>query len=220
MTVSFRQITHRYFPPGILNVLLTNPLWVVNSRLKMSGVKKDVTEQYRGLLDGLVKIAVQEGVGALWNGTKASLLLVTNPAIKFTFYELLKRHHTTLSGRPPSGVSAFILGCIATAVATVLTYPLQMVQVRHRHLTNLIRQELYVQAQARHGNHSGGIAEIGAEIVYQNGVLGLYRGLQSKLLQSVTAAGFMFMSYENIFQLVNTLMGLQGATATKSVKTS
>ena len=98
MTVSFREITHRYFPPGILNVLLTNPLWVVNSRLKMSGVKKDVTEQYRGLLDGLVKIAVQEGVGALWNGTKASLLLVTNPAIKFTFYELLKRHHTTLSG--------------------------------------------------------------------------------------------------------------------------
>ena len=162
----------------------------------------------------------QEGVGTLWNGTKASLLLVTNPAIKFTFYELLKRHHTTLSGRPPSGVSAFILGCIATAVATVLTYPLQMVQVRHRHLTNLIRQERYVQAQARHGNHSGGIAEIGAEIVYQNGVLGLYRGLQSKLLQSVTAAGFMFMSYENIFQLVNTLMGLQGATATKSVKTS
>ena len=138
MTVSFREITQRYFPPGILNVLLTNPLWVVNSRLKMSGVKKDVTEQYRGLLDGLVKIAVQEGVGALWNGTKASLLLVTNPAIKFTFYELLKRHHTTLSGRPPSGVSAFILGCIATAVATVLTYPLQMVQVRHRHLINLI----------------------------------------------------------------------------------
>ena len=78
----------------------------------------------------------------------------------------------------------------------------------------------YLQAQARHGNHSGGIAEIGSEIIYQNGVLGLFRGLQSKLLQSVTAAGFMFMSYENIFQLVNTLMGLQAAAATKSVKTS
>ena len=83
-----------------------------------------------------------------------------------------------------------------------------------------ITSSLYVQAQARHGNHSGGIAEIGSEIIYQNGVLGLFRGLQSKLLQSVTAAGFMFMSYENIFQLVNTLMGLQAAAATKSVKTS
>ena len=38
--------------------MLTNPLWVVNSRLKMSGVKKDA-RCYRGLLDGLIKIAVE-----------------------------------------------------------------------------------------------------------------------------------------------------------------
>jgi len=175
---------------GILNVLLTNPLWVVNSRLKMSGVTKG-DSQYRGLLDGLIKIALQEGVGTLWNGTKASLLLVSNPAIKFTFYELLKRQW----GRPVKGGSAFILGCMATAIATLFTYPLQM-----------------VQAQARHGSQSGGIIEIGSEIVYQNGVVGLYRGVDSKLLQSVTAAGFMFMSYENIFQLVNNMMGVQTAT--------
>ena len=71
----------------------------------------------------------QEGVGTLWNGTKASLLLVTNPAIKFTFYELFKRHYTAITGRPVSGGSAFVLGCFATAIATVFTYPLQMVQV-------------------------------------------------------------------------------------------
>ena len=47
-----------FFLTGILNVLLTNPLWVVNSRLKMSGVKKDA-RSYRGLLDGLIKIAVE-----------------------------------------------------------------------------------------------------------------------------------------------------------------
>ena len=68
-------------------------------------------------------------MGTLWNGTKASLLLVTNPAIKFTFYELFKRQYTARSGRQVSGVSAFILGCLATAIATVFTYPLQMVQV-------------------------------------------------------------------------------------------
>ena len=46
------------FLSGILNVLATNPLWVVNSRLKMSGVNKDGS-QYRGLVDGLIKIALQ-----------------------------------------------------------------------------------------------------------------------------------------------------------------
>ena len=38
--------------------MITNPLWVVNSRLKMSGLKRGGS-QYRGLLDGLIKIAVE-----------------------------------------------------------------------------------------------------------------------------------------------------------------
>ena len=33
----------------------------------------------------------EEGVATLWNGTVASLVLVCNPAIQFTVYELLKR---------------------------------------------------------------------------------------------------------------------------------
>ena len=67
---------------------------------------------------------------SLWNGTKASLMLVSNPAIKFTVYELLKRHYTRASGRTVSGLGAFILGCIATATATLATYPIQVLQVK------------------------------------------------------------------------------------------
>ena len=44
------------------------------------------------------------------------------------------------------------------------------------------------------------------KIVSKNGILGLYRGLDTKLAQSMIAAGFMFMSYENIFELVNKIM--------------
>ena len=44
------------------------------------------------------------------------------------------------------------------------------------------------------------------KIVSQSGVSGLYRGLDTKLIQSMTAAGFMFMSYENIFDVVSKVM--------------
>ena len=44
------------------------------------------------LADAFVQIVRQEGVGALWNGTFPSLLLVLNPAIQFMIYEGLKRH--------------------------------------------------------------------------------------------------------------------------------
>ena len=35
-------------------------------------------------LDGLFRIGMKEGFTSLWNGTMASLVLVSNPAIKFT----------------------------------------------------------------------------------------------------------------------------------------
>lgn len=38
-----------------------------------------------------MQIISDEGVGALWNGTLPSLLLVLNPAIQFMIYEGLKR---------------------------------------------------------------------------------------------------------------------------------
>ena len=110
---------------------------------------------------------------------------------------MFKRQWSKASDKPVKGGSAFVLGCLATVLATVLTYPLQM-----------------VQAQARHGNHQGGVLEIGSEIIYQQGVAGLYRGMDSKLLQSVTAAGFMFMNYESIVNMVHTTMGLKTATTT------
>ena len=44
------------------------------------------------------------------------------------------------------------------------------------------------------------------QVVRQGGATALYRGLDSKLLQSVSAAGFMFCAYENIHSAVRHLL--------------
>ena len=67
---------------------------------------------------------------------------------------------------------------------------------------------IYLQAKARHGSSSGGLVKTGKKIVGQSGVSGLYRGLDTKLIQSMTAAGFMFMSYENIYQYPKTVFNI------------
>ena len=36
----------------------------------------------------------------------------------------------------------------------------------------------------------------------ESGLKGLFRGLDSKLLQSVLAAGFMFLAYEKVFHII------------------
>jgi len=178
---------------GSINVLLTNPLWVVNQRLKMAGLDPSAP-RYRGLLDGVAKVWVQEGLASLWNGTRASLLLVSNPAIKFTMYELLKRRYSAVAG-PVGGTSAFWLGAVATAVATVITYPLQIVQARARH------------GQSGEGGQRSKVLHMVATILRESGPAGLFKGLDSKLVQSVVAAGFMFLTYEKIAALVFAILG-------------
>lgn len=92
------------------------------------------------LLDGLYQIASSEGISGLWAGTLPSLVLVSNPAIKFTAYEYLKRKVIewnafnplkAVEGQLDAG-QAFFLGVMASFVATVVTYPIQVVQTKSR----------------------------------------------------------------------------------------
>ncbi|XP_016533863.1 peroxisomal membrane protein PMP34 isoform X2 [Poecilia formosa] len=98
---------------GVINVLLTTPLWVVNTRLKLQGSKfhnSDIRPtNYSGILDAFKQIVRKEGVGALWNGTFPSLLLVLNPAIQFMVYEGLKRQLRRGASREVS-LEAFVSG--------------------------------------------------------------------------------------------------------------
>jgi len=169
---------------GCLNVLITNPLWVVNSRLRMAGVNED-SVSYRGQLDGLVRIFKEEGIPALWNGTKASLMLVSNPALKFTAYEFFKRRLIGVGSGQLTAKRAFAIGALATAVATIITYPLQM-----------------VQAKSRNSKEQLALSEFAVQILRKNGIAGFFHGLDSKLLQAMLASGFMFLAYEKIATFV------------------
>ncbi|RZF39653.1 hypothetical protein LSTR_LSTR001174 [Laodelphax striatellus] len=168
---------------GIVNVLTTTPLWVANTRLKMSGLKNKSTT-YNGILDGLIKISRSEGIGALWNGTLPSLILVINPALQMATYEALKRR---FKGVELTSVNYFVMAAISKAVATVLTYPLQLIQTKLRHGHNY--KELHRDA---------GTLDLILYILRIYGPMGLYRGMEAKILQTVMTAALMFSAYEKI----------------------
>ena len=78
-------------------------------------------------------IARTEGVAALWAGALPSLVLVTNPAIQFMIYEMLKRRVQRWQNTDKvKGSTALLLGAISKSLSTVLTYPLQVVQSKLR----------------------------------------------------------------------------------------
>ncbi|CAG11421.1 unnamed protein product, partial [Tetraodon nigroviridis] len=189
---------------GAVNVILTTPMWVVNTRLKLQGAKfrnEDLQQtHYRGIFDAFAQIIASEGVGVLWNGTLPSLILVLNPAVHFMFYEAMKRR-VGREGRKISSAEIFVIGAIAKAIAATSTYPLQTVQTILR----------FGQYKGGKGGLLGSLSNIFSLLmdrIKKNGLLGLYKGLEAKLLQTVLTAALMFVVYEKITAATFRVMGL------------
>ncbi|KAK1155397.1 hypothetical protein AOXY_G27222 [Acipenser oxyrinchus oxyrinchus] len=192
---------------GVVNVLVTTPLWVVNTRLKLQGAKfrnNDIKPtHYSGILDAFHQILLSEGLPALWNGTLPSLLLVLNPALQFMVYEGLKRELRRGASGEFSSLEVFVIGAIAKAVATTATYPLQTVQSilrfgQHRH-----SKESRIMGSLR------SIFYLWREQVRKHGIVGLFKGLEAKLLQTVLTAALMFLLYEKMTAATFRIMGLR-----------
>uniref|UniRef100_A0A3P8RMT9 Solute carrier family 25 member 17 n=1 Tax=Amphiprion percula TaxID=161767 RepID=A0A3P8RMT9_AMPPE len=192
---------------GIVNVLVTTPLWVVNTRLKLQGSNfrnADIRPtNYSGILDAFVQIIRDEGVGALWNGTFPSLLLVLNPAIQFMIYEGLKRQLRKGVPRELSSLEVFLIGAVAKAVATSGTYPLQTIQ-------SVLRFGQYNMSTEKSKLLSGvrAVKCLLLNRARRYGMLGLFKGLEAKLLQTVLTAALMFLLYEKIASCTFRAMGL------------
>ncbi|XP_017863157.1 PREDICTED: peroxisomal membrane protein PMP34 [Drosophila arizonae] len=194
---------------GVINVFTTTPFWVVNTRLRMrnvAGTSDEVNKHYTNLLQGLKYVAKTEGLSGLWSGTIPSLMLVSNPALQFMMYELLKRNLMIFTGGEMGSLSFFVIGAIAKAFATVLTYPLQLVQTKQRHRTNDTTNTPSTSEQAGKQQKTPSMLEIMVSILQHQGIGGLFRGLEAKILQTVLTAALMFMAYEKIAGIVKLLL--------------
>lgn len=189
---------------GAINVLTTTPLWVVNTRIKMQGSRSLMEQsksnrrpdhqdsslpreiEYKCLTDGLIKIVKAEGIAALWSGTIPSLVLVTNPAVQFMIFELLKRNlQQMLSRKELSPFHVFALGAMSKSISTVLSYPLQVVQSKKRYGSPDVKNK--------------SMSEILAELVKTKT---LYKGMEAKLMQTVMTTALMYVFYERIYSFV------------------
>lgn len=192
---------------GLVNSMITTPLWVANTRLKLQGIKfKQATEEdqkqrkYKGLFDALNRIAKEEGISALWSGIRTSFLLSGNPAIQFMAYESIKRFFNRIKTASDGKIKAisnleyFIMGGTAKAIATVLTYPLQLAQCRLR------------AGKDKRGTSKEGLFKMLFSIYEEKGLLGLFKGLEAKLMQTVLTASLMFVVYEKLVAFISTLV--------------
>lgn len=190
---------------GVVNVLITCPLWVANTRLKLQSNKNQPGQKpYKGMADALTRIAKEEGVEALWGGTASSLMLVTNPVIHFVVYDKVKMIFAKTSASGAQHLSSgeiFLIGAIAKALATIFTYPIQVAQSRQR------------ASKDKGSSTFASTFKILYDIFKADGVLGWFAGMNVKLVQTILTAAFQFMCYEKIQQAIFAAMGQPAVAA-------
>lgn len=189
---------------GVVNVLATTPLWMVCTQLAVQakqGSKEGGAEPYAGMWDGLTRCYKAEGIDGLWKGLGPNLALVSNPTIHFFVYERVRIIAAKIAakrGSPINSLEFFAMGAIAKAVATVLTYPIQIAQSQLRN-----------DRKGKDGKRKyTGSVDCLMKIYATAGLGGWFRGMGAKLWQTVLTAAFQFMTYEKMRLLVfKTLTG-------------
>lgn len=94
MVQTLAVITSQAVPALVGSVILTltNPIWVVKTRLCLKDTDM-VPEhmRYKGLTDGLINLYRYEGLRGCYKGYFPGLLGVSHGALQFMFYEELKK---------------------------------------------------------------------------------------------------------------------------------
>ncbi|XP_022009699.1 folate transporter 1, chloroplastic isoform X2 [Helianthus annuus] len=185
---------------GGLVCLLTNPVWVVKTRLQLQ-TPQHHGRPYSGFSDALKTILKDEGWRALYKGLLPGLFLVAHGAIQFTAYEEFRkiivdyRHKQNPSIDRSSDLLTTIdyatLGASSKLAAILVTYPFQVIRARLQQRPSTDGVPRYINI--RHAMERTARLE---------GVKGFYRGITPNLLKNLPAASITFIVYENVLNLL------------------
>jgi len=198
---------------GSATTIISNPIWVVQTtqavRTMGQTVPTDGDESHSrvavkklGIIATIKHILRKDGLAAFWRGLGPALVLVINPIIQYTIFEQLKnllvrRRLAKIREMGPavqvasavlSDLDYFLLGALSKLIATSSTYPYIVIKSR-------------LQAGHAHALRYKSAMDGLLTILREEGIEGLYKGVGSKLTQSVLTAAILFASQKRIFEM-------------------
>ncbi|KAL3911526.1 MAG: hypothetical protein SGILL_007247, partial [Bacillariaceae sp.] len=183
------------FMAGIVGNTLTNPIWMVRTRMQLLIDHTAGQQQYTGYGNAIKTIFKEEGLGGFYKGITASYWGCAEGALQFLIYEqlktrLIKRQNLRRKdqGLRPSQelpkATYFWAAAASKAVAAVATYPHEVARTRMRE-------------QARSGifKYKGMWQTLGT-MSKEEGFRSLYSGMGVHLMKVVPNSALMFLTYE------------------------
>lgn len=178
---------------GIITATLTNPIWVVKTRMQLQSLSKVKNSNinainsniplYRNSLDCAISILKKDGVKGLYRGMTASYVGVSEGIIQWVLYEKIKKKMGEYRGRKDlKWIDYFGIAAITKMVAAIACYPHEVVRTR-------LREE---------NKRYKGFSNTFLRILREEGAGALYGGMTAHLLRVIPNSAIMFFCYEFI----------------------
>ncbi|KAG5637775.1 hypothetical protein H0H81_003276 [Sphagnurus paluster] len=181
---------------GSATTIISNPIWVVQTsqavRTLNQSSQHEITMKKLSFVETVKNILAKDGIKAFWRGIGPALVLVINPVLQYTVFEQLKNilvANRTAKLRAAGAAATvvavlsdwdfFFLGALSKLVATGSTYP---------YIVMKSRLQAGQASALKHKSSLDGILSI----LKEEGIGGLYKGVGSKLVQSVLTAAILF----------------------------
>lgn len=164
---------------GVVSTLACHPLEVLKDRLTVS---HDV---YPSLSIAISKIYKDGGIGAFYAGISPTLIgmLPYSTCYYFMYETLKKKYCNSKNKRSLNRPEMLALGALAGFTASTISFPLEVARKR-------------LMVGALQGKCPTHMAAALAEVIREEGLMGLYRGWGASCLKVMPSSGITWMFYE------------------------
>ncbi|KAL9086382.1 MAG: hypothetical protein Q9165_007168 [Trypethelium subeluteriae] len=158
---------------GVSEILVMYPLDVVKTRVQLQTGTGAGADAYNGMIDCFRKIIANEGVGRLYRGIEAPILMeAPKRAVKFAANDEWGKVYRKAFGIDKMNQSLSVLtGATAGATEAFVVVPFELVKIR-------------LQDKAQAHKYSGMIDCV-TKIISQEGIAAMYQGLESTIWRHV-----------------------------------
>lgn len=177
---------------GAVSTLVSNPIWVVKTRLMSQ-------RHYKNTLDAVRTMYRTEGIKVFYTGLGPAFLGLVHVAVQFPLYEKFK----SLFPAPATPSQILAASFFSKIVASSLTYPHEVIRTRNQ--IHLSSRKYY------------GIVHTVETILREEGWRAFYAGLGTNLVRAVPSSAITLLTYE----LVSTkLKVMRDSKDTQDIQTS
>lgn len=163
---------------GLVTNTITNPLWIVRTRIQTQAINTNMPIHYTDTFVGLRNLFAKEGFTGMTKGLSASLIGTSHAVIQFPLYEYIKSKFPV-----ENSVSSIICSSLVSKlVASTITYPHEV-----------IRSKIQYEQKTKHK-----VMHVINTIIKTSGYKGFFSGLKISIIRTVPNCIITFLTYEQI----------------------